>query len=181
MNIRLHVQPLRRHTRTVGELAHLEGIVYFVSDRRDLKRSRILRTLTREPMIAVLLAAANVEWTIGRCILVLGASPTTEIRDRLERTHGIRKYQKFWKNEICAGNTEEPDLETVIGEWDYFSKAFGLRHKLIHGRGTCSKNMAMKPVEAMLKAVDELYEFAEARGHDLNGRLRARRVVAPAK
>ncbi|MGK2961234.1 MAG: hypothetical protein ACSLFK_03685 [Gemmatimonadaceae bacterium] len=149
--------------------------MFFVSDRKDMKERRIKETLRREPMIAVLLAAANVEWTIGRTILMLGQSPNVDVRDRLNATYGLKKYKELWKHERQLHDRHFPGLATVINEWDKFSTAFELRHKLIHGRGTCGRSMAADPVSRMLRAVVDLYSFAESRGVDLNARPKIRR------
>jgi hypothetical protein len=149
--------------------------MFFVSDRKDIKENRIRETLVREPMIAVLLAAANVEWTIGRALLMLSKNPNIDVRDRLERAHGLKKYKELWKEELQLQDLHFPGLATVINDWDKFSTAFELRHKLIHGRGTCNRNMASDPVSRMLQAVADLYAFAESRGVDLNARPKIRR------
>jgi hypothetical protein len=98
--------------------------MFFVSDRKDLKERRIKDTLLREPMIAVLLAAANIEWTIGRTILMLSESPNVDVRDRLNATHGLKTYKKLWKQELELQSPHCPGLATVINEWDRFSTAF---------------------------------------------------------
>jgi hypothetical protein len=153
----------------------MEVALFFVSDRKELKERRITEMLGTEPMIAVLLAAANVEWTIGRSILVFSQSPNMDVRDRLDKTHGLKGYKELWKKELRSHDPSFPGLACVINGWDEFSAAFNLRHKLIHGRGTCSRNMATNPISRMLLAVDDLYSFAESWGIDLNARLRIRR------
>jgi hypothetical protein len=149
--------------------------MFFVSDRKELKERRIQEALIREPMIAVLLAAANVEWTIGRSILMCSESPNRDVRDSLDQTHGLKKYKELWKRELQLRDPSFPGLASVINEWDQFCVAFDLRHKLIHGRGTCTRNMATNPVSRMLWAVGDLYTFAESRGVDLNSRPKIRR------
>jgi hypothetical protein len=168
--------PWRNRGRPLNLVVRSTGTrLFFVADRKDLKRIRIEQTLGSEPMIAVLLAAANVEWTIGRTILMFSDSPNMDVRDRLDRTHGLRGYKKLWKLELQSKDIAFPGLANVINEWEEFGKAFELRHKLIHGRGTCTRNMATNPVSRMLWAADDLYSFAESRGVDLNSRPRIRR------
>lgn len=149
--------------------------MFFVSDGKAIKERRIKETLVREPMIAVLLAAANVEWTIGRTILMFSQNPNADVRNRLDATHGLRKYKELWKQELQLQGRHFPGLATVIHEWDKFSTAFELRHRLIHARATCSRNMAADPVSRMLRGVADLYSFAHSRGIDLNARLKIRR------
>jgi hypothetical protein len=149
--------------------------MFFVGDQPEHRKKKIRDYLRREPMIAVLLAAANFEWTVGRCILVLGTSPNVELREQLARCHGLDKYKKLWRDELMVVDPTIPPLAQVIKKWESFKEAFVLRHKLIHGRGTCSRNMALEPVELMLSAADDLNEFAASRGKNLHDRLPVRR------
>jgi len=149
--------------------------MFFVSDTEEHKRRRILEFARREPMIAVLLAAANFEWTVGRCILFFGRSPNVHIRKDLENTHGLKRYADLWKAEICQHTPSTPPVNEVVRNWDKFSEAFQMRHRLIHGRGTCSAKMAVDPINQMLSAVSDLYAFAAERRKDLNTRAPIRR------
>lgn len=149
--------------------------MFFVSDSESHKKNRITGFIAQEPMIAVLLAAANFEWTVGRCILFFGKSPNVDIRSALARTHGLDKYKDLWRDEICKKNLSVLPLSQVVKNWQEFQKAFEMRHRLIHGRGTCTTRMATDPVEQMLVAVSELYEFANNNGMKLNARTPVRR------
>jgi hypothetical protein len=144
--------------------------MFFVSDSETHKRNRIEKFLAREPMIAVLLAAANFEWTVGRCVLFFGSAPNVDVRNALERTHGLKKYENLWRREICQRDPSAPLLSKVIKDWQRFTDAFQMRHRLIHGRGTCTTKVARDIVAVMLAAVADLYRFAEARGRNLNVR-----------
>ncbi len=149
--------------------------MFFVADGREAKKYKIMEYLTREPMISVLLAAANFEWTVGRCILFLSKSPNRELRERLAAFYDLDRYKDLWRNELKVSDPSIPFLTEVIRNWKEFKEAFLLRHRLIHGRGTCSRNMASKPVEIMLEAIDALYNFALWKGKDLHNRLPIRR------
>lgn len=150
--------------------------MFFVSDTEAHKRRRILEFGRREPMIAVLLAAANFEWTVGRCILFFGNSSNVRIHECLQKTHGLKKYADLWGAEICQyDSSAAPPLNEVVKNWAQFSEAFQMRHRLIHGRGTCSAKMATDPISQMLSAASDLYAFARARGKDLNTRASIRR------
>jgi hypothetical protein len=87
----------------------------------------------------------------------------------------LDKYKELWKSELVGIDPTIPPLVQVVGNWSILREAFNLRHVLIHGRGTCSRNMATDPVEAMLSATDALYEFSLSRGVDLQSRLPIRR------
>jgi hypothetical protein len=149
--------------------------MFFVADRQEHKEKKIRGYLRKEPMIAAILAAVNFEWTVGRCILFVSKSPNVEIRDRLANCYGLDKYKEIWKEELTKRDPSIPPLAQVVQNWQDFKEAFNLRHKLIHGRGTCSRNMATEPVEIMLAAVNDLYKFADSRGIDLHAKLPVRR------
>jgi hypothetical protein len=52
-----------------------------VSDTQENRHAQIRRLLVdQKAVIAVLLAAADVEWTIRRAIIALGTSPTAYLR-----------------------------------------------------------------------------------------------------
>jgi hypothetical protein len=149
--------------------------MYFVSDKPHDRAKKIRNYLNEDPMIAILLAAANFEWTVGRCIVFFSSSPNVEVRERLARCHGLDQYKDLWKDEVAKNDPVVPPLAQVVRNWMEFKKAFELRHKLIHGRGTCSRNMALEPIELMLSAVNDLNEFALSRGKDLHSRVPIRR------
>ncbi len=149
--------------------------MFFVADTQKYKEGKIRDHLYRGPMIAVLLAAANFEWTVGRCILLFSETPNVEIRARLAKCFGLDRYKSLWQSELQKQHSEIPPLPEVIKHWKRFRHAFELRHSVVHGRGTCTRNMATEPVEIMLKAVDDLYKFADSLGKDLHARLSIRR------
>jgi hypothetical protein len=153
--------------------------MFFVGDKPHHREQKIRRYLEEDPMIAILLAAANVEWTIGRCIIFFSISPNIEVRERLAKCHGLDKYKELWKDELTLNDSSIPLLTQVIKKWPDFRNAFVLRHRLIHGRGTCSRSMALQPIELMLSAVNDLHEFASSRGDDLHERVPIRRKRKP--
>ncbi len=150
--------------------------MFFVLNTQRDKERKTKEYLNREPMIAVLLAAANFEWTVGRCILFLSKSPNVELHERLSKCHGLDKYKDLWKDELIKHDPSIPPLAEIVKNWSRFQDAFVLRHGLIHGRKTCSRNMAAEPVKIMLLAVDDLYKFASSMKINLHSRLPIRRV-----
>ncbi len=150
--------------------------MFFVLDTQRDKERKIKKYLNREPMIAVLLAAVNFEWTVGRCVLFLSKSPNVELRKRLSKCYGLDYYKVFWKDELITHDPSIPPLAKIVKNWSSFQDAFVLRHRLIHGRATCTRNMAVEPVETMLLAVDDLYKFASSMKINLHSRLPIRRV-----
>ncbi len=150
--------------------------MFFVSDTQRYKGKIIKERLNREPMIAVLLAAVNFEWTVSRCILFLSNSPNVKLRERLSKCSGLTKYKEIWKEELIKHDPSIPPLAEIVKNWSRFKDAFVLRHRLIHGRATCTRNMAAEPVETILLAVDDLYKFASSMKINLHSRAPIRRV-----
>lgn len=150
--------------------------MFFVGDKPHHREKKIRKYLNEDPMIAILLAAANFEWTVGRCIIFFSASPNIELRERLSKCHGLDKYKDLWKDELIKNDSTIPSLAQVVTKWADFKEAFVLRHRLIHGRATCSRNMAAEPIELMLSAANDLNEFAVSRGKDLHERAPIRRA-----
>ena len=149
--------------------------MFFVADKPEFKKKKIREYLNREPMIAVLLAAANFEWTVSRCFFIFGKSPNIELRDRLKGCSSLDRYKEFWRDELIKKDASIPPLPQVVKKWNELKEAFQLRHILIHGRGTCSRNMAREPIEVMLAATDDLYEFSTYHGKNINERIPVRR------
>jgi hypothetical protein len=67
---------------------------FLVTDDLDARENRIMGFLEeREPVIAILLAAADFERTVRRAILGLSTEPTKKIRKKLASEYGaINKY-----------------------------------------------------------------------------------------
>jgi hypothetical protein len=149
--------------------------MFFVLDSQERKKKKIRDYLRREPMIAVILAAVDFEWTVGRCILFfLAGLPTWSYVTAWQIVTGLISTRQSGKRKLTGEDSAIPPLAQVVKNWQDFKDAFNLRHRLIHGRGTCSRNMATGPVEIMLAAVDDLYAFADSKGIDPHDRLPVR-------
>jgi hypothetical protein len=147
--------------------------MFLVSDTLESRHKRIRSFLDRESVIAILLAAADFEWTVRRAILALGRSPTKCIRENvLANSWGIEAYKSCWKQEV------EPRFHKRLAElvsdsdWQFFkSDAYPLRDRLIHGiRGTVGGPYARKRVEAILGISKALVEFADDHCEPVYGR-----------
>lgn len=127
------------------------------------------------PGIAVITAAANMEWTLRRAIVALGVSPNKDLQQKLERTSGLRKYATLWKKEV--GVRHGQGLETLIDDWGQFvDSTYQLRHKLVHGALTKTTRDYAKPrVDAILKATTRVLDYASSCGVDIHKRLPVRR------
>jgi hypothetical protein len=75
--------------------------MFWVKDSREERYSRIKSFLTKEDAaIAVLLAAANLEWTLRRAIILLTRSARAAVRAKLEQCSGLGKYESAWNDEV---------------------------------------------------------------------------------
>lgn len=151
-------------------------MTFLVGDSQSTRHARIKGFLVEgEPVISVILAAADFEWTVRRAILALGKSPNADIRTGvLARCSGLDKYRDAWKAEVKP--RFEKGLPEVIADWDGFKEAFGLRHRLVHGvAGTTGLNYAATRVETVLQASADVAAFAAANAIDLFARLPVRR------
>jgi hypothetical protein len=153
--------------------------MFLVSDTLIERQKKIRSFLPNDPAIAVLLAAADFEWTARRAILALGKSPTKEIHERMdkERKGGLESLQNYWKIEVKP--LFGKDLAAMIKDWEFFrNTAYKLRNKLIHGAtGSTSVQYATRAVESFLAASKVVADFAEEKGEPIYGR-RIRRTKA---
>ena len=153
--------------------------MFLVNDTKGERRKKITGFLdSGEPAVAVLLAAANFEWTVRRTIIALGKSPTarfTEENGIFRHCSGLKKYEKVWEKEFFPSPLER--LPDVIRNWVFFrDKAYPLRHKLIHGaQGTTGQDYAKDRVEAMLAASEGLIECGQRYGVDVFQKIKIRR------
>ncbi|MFO0905740.1 MAG: hypothetical protein U0939_22220 [Pirellulales bacterium] len=153
--------------------------MFFVNDTVVQRHKKIQAFVATEPVIAVLLGAADFEWTVRRAIIALGESPNMDIREKtLNGCHGLDAYKTAWKKEIQP--RYKSALAEVIPQWQFFrEQAYPLRHKIIHGViGTVGADYAGERIAAMLNASRALCEFAGQHDCDLYQRLKVRRRKA---
>jgi hypothetical protein len=146
--------------------------MFLVNDTIEQRQSKIRSFAHRnEPVIAILLAAADFEWTVRRAILALGKSPTKVIRHRFqqEKKGGLAAWKEYWKEEVKP--RFGTDLASVVPDWEQlYTKSFPLRHKLIHGaQGIVGSNYAERTVETILAASWAVAKFAKDKGEPIYG------------
>lgn len=147
-------------------------MTFLVGDSQSARHDKIRGFLSEgEVVIAVLLAAADFEWTVRRGILALGSSPNADIRTGvLANCSGLDRYKDAWRTEVKRRFGR--GLPEVIGQWDNFKKAFELRHRLVHGiAGTTGEGYARPRVETVLQGAVNVAAFAQTNAIDLFGRL----------
>jgi hypothetical protein len=157
--------------------------MFLVSDTPKARHEKIRSFLEREPVIAVLLAAVDFEWTVRRAILALGNNPTKFIRENvINRTSGLDDYKESWREEVKP--RFGVGLAGVIPAWEFFkTQAYPLRNRLVHGvSGTVGTPYATKRVEAILRASAALVTFAECHSEPIYGRhIRRTKPCVPAE
>lgn len=147
-----------------------------VEDRFDHREKAVHAMLEGDhPDLAVISAAADLEWTLRRAIIALGISPNQALRAKLEKTSGLRKYAILWSKEVLPRQGQT--LERVIDQWDMFvDVTYQLRHKLVHGAiANTSRDFAKPCVDEILAATKRVVDFSASCGVDLYKRLPVRR------
>lgn len=149
--------------------------MFLVKDCHEGRKSKIRSFLEQgEPAIAVILAAANFEWTLRRVIIILGKSTTADIRNALVPCYGLDNYVALWKTEVSI--SLKKGLPALISNWADVRRAYALRGRLIHGSiGTTKWEDGKSQVEALLKAADALVEVAESQNVSVYERIKVRR------
>jgi hypothetical protein len=173
--------------------------MFLVTDSVLRRRKTIEGYLDRkEPVIAILLAAADCERTIRRAILNMGTTSTKELAHRLGRPRPpgylspvpkppkygstIDGYAKAWDAEVLP-RLQKKLKGDVITNWDALKRAFQLRHDLIHGdTGNCGVGYARTRVNTLLEATAAVDKAAREQMVDLcrpiRRRLKDRAVTA---
>jgi len=148
--------------------------MFLVSDTLEVRQQMVRSFVPDEPFIALILAAADFEWTVRRAILALGKSPTKQLREvTFKYCSGLGKYQKCWKSEV--GSRLQRALDEIVPDWKHLKEAYELRHELVHGAtGTTSTKFATERVDTMLAASEAVARFAQAQMSPVYGRLRRR-------
>jgi len=150
-------------------------MAFLVRDTQSDRHETIRRFVHEgEPVIAVLLAAADFEWTVRRAILSLGRSPRPTIHALLGKCSGLDAYKDAWRDEVTPSHQKR--LPALVLSWDDFRAAFDLRNKLIHGvQGTTGRAFAERRVERILAASAAIATFTSEHGFSVFSRLPARR------
>ena len=130
-------------------------------------------------IIAVILAAIDLEWTIRRTI---DAAADETLSRKI--VSGLSKYEEEWENVCVTLRDQNPlaSLTKIVRDWDGLKTAYQIRHDVIHGRsGTTSLKYATPRVEVMLEASVNIALAGKLGGADPYKRLRRRRLYGPTK
>jgi hypothetical protein len=148
--------------------------MFRATNTKEIRERKVRSFLESEPGISVLLAAVNFEWTVGRAMMFLSASPNNEVRSRLGSCSGLRKYKELWKLEVATNGHK--GLAEIVRNWSAVQEAFLARHRLVHGRDGCTQNMAKSPVDVLLTGVGYVEDYCKSQGVSLSDRMPVRLV-----
>ncbi|WP_256973378.1 hypothetical protein [Nostoc sp. T09] len=154
-----------------------------MKDASSNREQRIKQLSNEDPALAELLAIIHFEWTVRRAIIALGTSSNYEIRQALEQCHGLKRYKELWKKEVVQGGLDKASpvthksLNTVISYWEGLIKAFDLRHRLVHGVGSCSTEYAIERLGWAIVAAGDVRTYCLDYNINIDARLPVRRRV----
>ena len=154
--------------------------MFLVSDNLESRQARIRAMLNKQDAaIAVLVAAADFEWTVRRAIIALGTAPTAQVRHRLAACSGLDRYKEAWCDEIRSATGGRSHLTQVVPNWQFFKEhAYSLRNRLVHGvYGTTGLGYARVRVHSILAASRAIVNHAAERDVDLYRRPPVRRIA----
>ena len=145
--------------------------MFLVADTIERRHTKIRAYLPAEPVVAVLLAAVDFEWTVRRAIVALGTNSNRTIRDGvLHRCHGPEDYKAAWKKEV-QGRLGETLPEVVLNWQALRDDGFRLRNTIVHGiKGMPSPQKCQACVETFLEASTHVARYAERHEALLFGR-----------
>lgn len=157
-------------------------VIFHVSYGWENRVSAIKEFAEDDLSIGVVLSAAHFEWAIKRAILVLGASPTKEIRDDFANNWRQEDLKSLWKREVRKTRPQAGTLPELLGAiWTKIEDAGNARARIMHGNGTPSQQQAREAMNTFLSAADKIRQFVEHEGECLDARLRPRRRNRDAK
>lgn len=169
--------------------------MFAVHETREEREATIRKFAEQDVCVGVLLAAANLEWTLSRCIYAMGNRPVSVLRK--EHIASLDAYKEMWKREVARGdvpalarlmecikcpqawmpeNRKSAKLAKGRSGWQVLQYAMNFRHNLIHGKqGTAEETFGNTVVNVLLEAARKLEEFARTQGAPIFGKRLSRR------
>ncbi len=166
--------------------------MFLVKDTLEEREKKIREFANLDSCVGVLLAAANLEWSLHRCIYAMGHTSTKQLKEK--ELSSLQGYEKEWRVEIAKfgqltleelidQNISCPDVwlpenrksKTLTNHnsgWAVLKYAFRLRHVLIHGKvGSSDDLFANTVIDVLLQAARILAEFAEKNNAPIFGKV----------
>ncbi len=153
--------------------------MFLVRDSSLVREERLKQFLAEDPSLAALLAVIHFEWTIRRAIIALGKSPNVTVRTKLKSCSGLDKYKDVWRDEVVQNEQRAVKslAHHVVKNWEGLTRAFRLRHRLVHGATSCGTEYASDRVDWAIAATNDIRTICIDNGIDLDGRLPIRRCT----
>jgi hypothetical protein len=148
--------------------------MFLVSHSLDVREREIRSWIPKHPSVALVIAAVYFEWTLCRAIVGLSKRLNKEVRQDLERIHGLAAYKDIWRSETA----HLPDAKTLpqaVVDWHGVTTAFEARNVLVHGRDRYTQNMVRPRIDSILAGVRDICACCLNHGLDVNKRLPQRR------
>lgn len=148
---------------------------FLVGDSQENRHATIRSFLNdTQAVIALILAAIDLEWTIRRVIDAMRTTDSDPVSDK--RVSGLDAYAKAWSKTI-RGETAR-SLGDIVDDWDGLKSDYQIRNDIVHGRkGTVGAQFAAKRVETILRASKAIANYGKNHGADPFLRLKQRRVL----
>ena len=152
-------------------------------------RDKFIRNMQEtDPSIAMILASVHFEWVIKRSILMLGRSPTKNLRNKLSTTFVLSStdnkkvtYKSLWKEEVEFGK-RHTSLGKIVTKINFLeSVALKARGEIIHGNGTIGKIRLFEATQLFLDSAAQLFLYVKKNNYSLNERLRPRIAIKKLK
>jgi hypothetical protein len=152
---------------------------FLVSDSQAQRHAQICQFLTPESaVIAAVLAAVDLEWTIRRVIDAAANGGVNIVAG--DRISGLPGYARAWGKAVKVPMPKR--LEDVVGKWPELLADYQLRHDIVHGRvGTGGVRYVTQRVNRMLAASVAVAEYGAAIGADPYRRLKRKSLTGPTK
>lgn len=156
--------------------------MFSISGKRNGQKEMIDKVANINVGAGIILAVTDFEWTLIRSILVLGKTPTVELRDKLlNKSTKFDKIEAIWNEEIKAqplkklfDEWQSPDGQKPV-EWNDIKAAREVRNILVHsGESSVDDETAHAIIRLLEKACDILCAFAKTQGKELYDRLTPR-------
>ena len=122
--------------------------MFLVSHSLDAREKEIRSWIPKHPSVALVVAAVYFEWTLCRAIVGLSKRPNKEVRQALEKIHGLAAYKDIWRSETA----HLPDAKTLpqaVVDWHGITVAFEARNVLVHGRDRFTQSIVRPKIDTI--------------------------------
>lgn len=152
---------------------------FLVNDSQTNRHRAILAFVNDEQsVIALVMAAIDLEWTIRR--VIDGMLVNRDQGLLTNRASGLDAYARVWSKAMPPEDGKL--LPDVVGEWQKLKDAYQVRNDIVHGRqGSAGVNFISPRVERILAASRSIAKYGSENGADPYRRLKKRVFAGPTK